>query len=175
MRGTLRSSTRRQVGEQVLQRLRVVADPVVAAGFALGGVFEPVERAQDGIVAQMVVIVQVLVAEGEGHDALGHQRGDGVFGARRIAVVGEAGREAVEQLHRSPDLSEQQDPGVGSDRAAVERGRDFTALAALKSERDGRTLCWHRFLLCVAAMFLGNNNLATTGGRCLLHLVRNPG
>ena len=36
------------------------------------------EKAQYGIVSQLVVVDQILVAKGEGHDALGHQCGDGV-------------------------------------------------------------------------------------------------
>ena len=83
-----------------------MVDPVIPARLTLGGVFEPVERAlagqrgaalpggsglvaekaQYGIVAQAVVIVQILEAEGRAHDALGHQRGDGVLGARGVAM-----------------------------------------------------------------------------------------
>lgn len=172
-----------------------MADPAVPVRLSPGRVFEPVERAlagqggaalaagsglvaekaRYGIVAQAVVIVQILEAEGEGHDALGYQRGDGVFGEPGVAVVGEAGGDAVEQVHRPPAFPEQQRSGVGGDRAAVERGRDFAAPAALKDERDGLTPCRHRSSLLVAAMFLYKNNLATTGGRCLLHPARNPG
>ena len=36
------------------------------------------EKAEHGIVSQLVVVDQILVAEGEGHDALGCQCGDGV-------------------------------------------------------------------------------------------------
>ena len=44
-----------------------------------------------------------------------------------------------------PPLPEQQCPGVGGDRAAVECGRDLAALTALKGERDGLTLCRHDY------------------------------
>ncbi len=117
-----------------------MADPVVAARLALGGVPEPVERAlagqcgavaagaldlagdepQDGIVAQLVVVVQILVAQGEADDALGDEGGEGVFGEARIPVVGEAGGDALEQARGSSDPAEQQRPGVGGDRAPVE-------------------------------------------------------
>ena len=124
-------------GEQVLERLGVVADPVVAARLPLGGVLDPVERAlagqcgavpagaldlagdepQDGIVAQLVVVVQILVAQGEADDALGDE---GVFGEARIPVVGEAGGDALEQARGSSDPAEQERRGIRGDRAAVE-------------------------------------------------------
>ncbi len=194
-RGRAGPAVDEQLGEQVLKRRGFVADPVVPARLAFGGVLEPVQRAlagqrravpaaapelagqeaEHGVAAQVVVIVQVLVAEGEADDALGHQRPDGVLGEPRVAVVGEAGGHAVEQAAVAADPPEQERPGVGRDRAAVERGGHFAALAALKSERDGFTLCRHRSSRAIAVKSFPKNNLTATGGRCLLHPVRNPG
>ena len=102
-RGRAGPAVDEQLGEQVLKRRGFVADPVVLARLAFGGVLEPVQRAlagqrravpaaapelagqeaEHGVAAQVVVIVQVLVAEGEADDALGHQRPDGVLGEPR--------------------------------------------------------------------------------------------
>ena len=195
-RGRAGSGLDEQLGEQGLERPGVMADPVVPARLASSrGVFEPVQRtlagqrravlaaalelageeAEHGVVAQVVVVVQILVAQGEAGDALGHERGNGVCGEARIAVVGEAAGDAVEQAAVPPDLPEQQRPRIGGDRPAVEGGRDFTTLTALKSERNDLTLCRHRSFPPVAVKFLGNNNLTSAGDRCLLHPVRNPG
>ena len=73
----------------------------------------PGEEAQDGVAAQVVVVVQILVSPlGQADDALGHERGNGVFDEARIAVVGEAVGDAVEHAAVPPDLPEQQRPGA---------------------------------------------------------------
>ncbi len=88
---------------------------VPAAPLELAG-----EEPRDGVGAQMVVAVQILVAHGEADDALRHQRGKRVFDEARIPVVEEAGGDALEQARGSSDPVERERPGVGGDRAAVE-------------------------------------------------------
>ena len=127
-----------------LQRVRIMADPVVAAPVrhsgarvqAGSGCSSPptahspsdVPRAcrraapEQGSVPQLVVVVEVFVSQGDAHDALPHQRPDRVFRETGIAVVGEATCHLVQEPRRTVDLAEQQHSGVRGDRAPVERG-----------------------------------------------------
>ena len=126
-----------EVEQHGLQRVRIMADPVVAARFATRGrVFKPVqgalprqrrtvlpmsielagEQRQNRVVPQLVVVVEVFVSQGDAHDALPHQRPDRVFRETGIAVVGEATCHLVQEPRRTVDLAEQQHSGVRGDR-----------------------------------------------------------
>ena len=107
-----------EIDEQVLDRRPIVADAAIAMR-ALGRVLEPVERAlarerrqpwalrlepsehgaEHRVAAQVVMVDQVLVAERDGEHALADQRRQRVA-AGRIAAVGEAGGEAVDEPDR---------------------------------------------------------------------------
>jgi hypothetical protein len=103
-----------KVDEQALDRRRVVADLVIAVIRAERGVFQPVEGALAGergavlaprlelagecrqhrVVAQLVVVDEILVPQRDAADAL-HEHGlDGVLHELRRAAVGEAPRNA---------------------------------------------------------------------------------
>ena len=62
--------------------------------------------------AQLVVVVQVLVAERDADDALHHQRLDTVLDQSGIAAVGEAGGEALDQPDRPVGRAQQQRAGI---------------------------------------------------------------
>ncbi len=49
---------------------------------------------EQGIVAPVVMIVAIFVAEGEAVDSLGEDLFDGVLDVARVAVIAEAGGEA---------------------------------------------------------------------------------
>jgi hypothetical protein len=109
-----------EVHEQAFDRPGIVADLVVAARHQ-GRVLEPVERALAGewraipapggelagqrcqhrVMAQLVVIDQVLVAERDAEHSLRHHRLDRVLDLRRITPVGKARREPPEQTDGS--------------------------------------------------------------------------
>ena len=179
-----------------LQRVRIMADPVVAARFATRGrVFKPVqgalprqrrtvlpmslelagEQRQNRVVPQLVVVVEVFVSQGDAHDALPHQRPNRVFRETGIAVVGEATCHLVQEPRRTVDLAEQQHSGIRRDRAPVERGRYPAAPAPLKCEGKRFTLCRHRSSGVVAVKLCAHINLTAPGGRCLPMRLRNPG
>ena len=185
-----------QLGQKRLERLRVVGDPVVPLRLPVPGrVFEAVQRAlarqrraapapslelarqqrQHRIVPQGVMVVEVLVSQGQPRDALRHQRVQGMLHKTRIAPVREAGGHPVEQTHGSVDLAQQQAARVGGDRPAIERGRHLPTPAPLKSERNGSTLCWHRSSVVVTVKCMRYINLTVPGGRCHLMSVRHPG
>src|SRR6185437_662919 len=103
------------------QRLAPAALP--RPGLA-GGVALTDDGGEPGVAAEVVVAVEVLIARGQGVDPLGDQLLDGVSGAVRFAVVGEAGGELPDDPGESLGLAEQRRPTVGGDVAAVEVGED---------------------------------------------------
>ena len=144
-----------QLHEQRLQRIRIVIDPVIAARYpADGRVFETVQRAlarqrrttlpasfelvgqqgQQRVVPQIVVVVEVLVPQGDAGDTLRQQRPQGVYPEPGIAVILEARSHPVEEPDEAVDLPEQQRSGVRRDRSAVECRGYPAALEPLKYE-----------------------------------------
>ena len=144
-----------QLHEHRLQRVRIVIDPVIAARRAAAGrVFETLQRAlagqrrtalaaslervgqqgQQRVSPQIVVVVQVLVAQGNAGDALRQQGPQGVNPEPGVAVIGEARGHPVEEPDKAVDLPQQQRSGVRRDRPAIECGGYPAALEPLKSE-----------------------------------------
>jgi len=144
-----------QLHEQRLQRIRIVVDPVIAARLAADRrVFETVQRAlarqrrtalpaslervgqqgQQRIVPQIVMVVEVLVAQGNAGDALRQQGPQGVYPEPGVAVILEARSHPVEEPDEAVDLPQQQRSGVRRDRSAVECGGYSAALEPLKYE-----------------------------------------
>jgi len=99
---------------------------------------------QQGIVSQIVVVVEVLVAEGEGVDALGDQFIHGVLNPIGVAVIGEAGRELGDDPGDPLRLSQQQSAAVRRDMPTVESSHNITPPEGVKSERLLVTLCRHQ-------------------------------
>ena len=186
-----------EVGEERLKRLGVVGDPVIAPRLPVPGrMLEAVQRAlarqrraalapstelvgqqrQQRVVAQGVVIVEVLVAQREARDPLSHQGPDRVLRQTRIAPVRETGGHPVEQPDAPVGLPQQQGSPVRSDRAAIERGRSPSGPGTLEIRTKlGLHLCRHRFSAVVTVKSMRHINLTVTGGRCHPIAVRNPG
>ena len=87
------------------------------------------------------MVVEVLVAQGQGIDSLGEQLLDGVLDEVGVAVVGEAPGELADDAGEVLDLAEQECPTVGGDVAAVEVGQDLTGSDHGEIEVGGATLC----------------------------------
>ena len=129
-------------------------DPVVATGLAAGRVFQTVQRTlarqrrtapaaafeiagqqgQQGVVAQLVMVIEVLVSQRDPRDPLRHQGIERVLHETGIAVVRKAGRHLAEETHGPLELPEQQRSGVRRHRSAVEPGGHLPPLAPLKRE-----------------------------------------
>jgi hypothetical protein len=99
--------------------------------------------------AQLVVVVQVLVAERDADDPLHHQGLDGVLRQFRIALVAEAGGKAAGQADHPVAGAQQQSAGIRGDRAAVECSHHLMAFDRWKSEQFRDTLCRHWGVLWV--------------------------
>ena len=72
------------------------------------------------------MIVEVLVAQRQGVDALSDPLFHGVFGEVGVSVVGETGGELADDSGESLGLAEQQRAAVGGDVATVEVGEDLS-------------------------------------------------
>ena len=107
----------------------------------------PTTVASKRVAAEVVVVVEVLVAQGQGVDPLGEEVLDGVLDEVGVAVVGEAGGELADDPGESLGLAEQQGAAVGGDVAAVEVGEDLAGAEHGKVEVGGVTLCRHRAAL----------------------------
>ena len=177
-RGALEIGLHTQRHEQRRNRSLVVADLVIGIAADLGGVLQPVERRLAGerravrplgrelsrqrlqhrIVPQMIVIVDVLVAQGNAEDALADERRHRVQQSVRIAAVLEAVRQSLNQADRSVRGPEQQPAGVRGDLAAVERAHNPAALRGSEIKRILATVCVHRGRSPLSEKSLLHNN-----------------
>ena len=183
-----------EVHEQRLDRRAVVADPAVAVG-CRGAVLETVQRAlarkrrapavprlepaerhpEHRVVAQPVVVDQVLVAERDPEHPLPDQRRHLVDHPFRRPTVGEASREALDEPDRPVGRPEQQPAGVRGDRTPIEIRHHRAAIDACKPHRLRATLCRHRGALLRGPKSLLQKHFPTFRTPMHLPLVRNAG
>jgi hypothetical protein len=111
----------------------------MTAGGELAG-----KRRQHRIVAQVIVVDQVLVAKRNAEHALRHHRLDRVLDLRLITTVVEAGREPRHQADRAISRAEQQRSSIRRDLAAVEGSHHLATFDHFITEQVPATLCRHR-------------------------------
>ena len=92
---------------------------------------------------QLVMVVQVLIAERDANDALHHHGLDLVLHQLGAAGIGEAGGEPLGQPDGPIGLAEQQGAGIRGDRATVEARHHRAAFDGWKFKQGGVTLCRH--------------------------------
>ena len=119
----------------------------------------PTTVASERVAAEVVVVVEVLVAQRQGVDPLGEEVLDGVLDEVGVAVVGEAGGELADDAGESLGLAEQQGAAVGGDGAAVEVGEDLAGAEHGKVEVGRVTLCRHRAALVRCRRWLSQFHL----------------
>ena len=102
------------------------------------------QHRQGRVLAKLVVVVEVFIAQRQAEDALAQQRLQPVLDQARIAPVGEALGEPADQPKALVQLSQQQRPGVGGDRAAVEPAHHHFAFNRFKGEKPRVTVCRHQ-------------------------------
>ena len=111
---------RREVPRRVLQAIECA---LASQRLAVGSQYRPQLARQHGkrrILAQFVVIVEVLVAQRQAEDALPHQRLDLMLDIAGVTPINEAVGQATQQPEASVDLSQQQRARVRGDVPAVE-------------------------------------------------------
>ena len=102
------------------------------------------QQRQRRIMTQFVVIVQILIAQSDTVNALGHERLKGVVGARLVTVVGEALRHPPGQATDAINFAQQQHSCIRRHGSAIERRHHGALLEALKRELTAMTLCFHQ-------------------------------
>ena len=183
-----------ELHEQRLDRRAVVGDPAVAIDSG-DTVLEPVERALAGkrraapvsrlqsaehhpehrVVAQPVVVDQVLVAERDPEHPLPDQRRHLVHHPLRRPAVGEAGREALDQPDSPVGCPEQQPSRIRRNLTAIEIRHHRAAIDRCESHRLRATLCRHRGALLRGPKSLSQKHFPTFGTPMHLPMVRNAG
>ena len=93
------------------------------------------EDGQERVVPQLVVIVEVFVAQAQPEDALLEEFGERVLDQVGVAVIGEAAGELFDEVEAAFDLAEEQAAGVGGHVATVKAGDDGRLIG-----RGGRTI-----------------------------------
>lgn len=160
-----------QIDEQILDGVGVVADLVVARGLAgpgrAAGVLQPVQRRLAGhrrtvptprlqlageqrhrrVVAQIVVIDQILIAQRQGEHPLSDQGLKPVLDQLRPPEVAETAGKAVDQADRPVRRPKQQRAGIRGDRPAIEGGFHTATFDGCKGVPIRATVCLHRGLL----------------------------
>ena len=101
------------------------------------------------IMAQLVVIIDVLIAERHPEHPLSNQRGDKVLDIFRASLIDEASGKAPNQPDRAIRRSQQQGTGIRRDRSTVKSRHHGAAfhrakLKQFSANRFCATLCRHR-------------------------------
>ena len=90
---------------------------------------------------QLLVIVEVFIAQGQAVDSLREHLQDRMIDHVLIPAVEEALCQARQQVEALVGLAQQERAAVGTDRSAVETGHDFPRSQRFKSEAGLATLC----------------------------------
>ena len=96
--------------------------------------------------AELVVVIEILIAQRNADNPLHHQRLDRVLGIGRVAAVLEAGRQATGQAQHPVRRPQQQGTGVAGDGATVKGCNNRAAFSRCKRKQVRVTLCRHRGL-----------------------------
>jgi hypothetical protein len=130
--------------EGITFRYHTKATILLAASVLSGHVGLAGQQGQQGIAAQLVVIVEILIPEGQPIDPLRHHLRYAVLNQLGAAMIGETARQALQQVDAPVRLAQQQGATIAGDRAAVETGRDLARKMTGKLEAGLVTLCHSR-------------------------------
>ena len=165
LRRRLGVGIKEQIDEQGLNGGRIGGDAGIAGGL-VAAEFEPVQRAlarqrravaagghqlvrqrrQHRVMAELVVVIEILIAQRNADNPLHHQRLDRVLGVGGITTILEAGRQATGQPQHPVRRPQQQGTGVTGDGATIKRRNNRTPFGTCKIEQLRVTLCRHRGL-----------------------------
>ncbi len=96
---------------------------------------------EDGILAEGLVVVEVLVAQGNGEDLLGEHGPLGGHDQGGEAAVGDGVIEGLEQSEPLSELAEQEGTGVGGEPPTLEVGDDRLGAESGEGEGVAVTVC----------------------------------
>lgn len=184
---TMRATS--SVDEQPLDGSSVVVELVVAVLADLARVLHAIERrlvgeapaglvehgCECGIVAQRVVVDQVLVAERQAEYALAQQVGQGMPDRIGEAHIGEATGETPADPDRPIRRRQQHDAAIRGDRAAVESVHKPAPAGTSQIEFSLATLCRHRGSPPAQMKSFSQNNFLCVGAPMRITPVRSSG
>ena len=165
---------------QTLDRAYVVVELVVPVVADLACMLQPVERrltrqlparlvqhrGERRIVAQRVVVDQILIAEREAEDALAQQIGHRVRDGVGNAKIAESSGQPIAEPDRSVGRAEQHRTTVRRDRPTVESAHKFAPTGGSEVQLFLATLCRHRGAPPSQTKSLRHNNFAELEPRC---------
>ena len=96
----------------------------------------PTGQLEAGIAAQVIEIVAVLIAAGDGEDAGAQDVGDAMCDEIGIARVGDQSGQLVGDAKAPLGGGEKHHPAIGGEAPAIERGDDFLARNGWEMERQ---------------------------------------
>jgi hypothetical protein len=163
LRRWCRMDVEKQIDKQPLDRCGVIADLVIA-GRLFPAQFQPVERRFAGqrcairpfcrqlaaqhrhhrIMAQLVVVDQILVAQRDPENTLSDQARHRVFDQISHPAIGETAGKALDQSDLLVGGTEQHRAGIRCHLATIERRHHFASFDRCKAEQICTTLCLHR-------------------------------
>src|SRR3954467_13552058 len=125
--------------------------------------------------ADLVMVVEVLVAKRNADNPLHHQRLDRVLGVSGIAAVLEAGRQAPGQAQHPVGCPQQQGASIAGDGATIKGGNNRTPVSTCKVELVWVTLCRHRGPPLLRDKASSQKNFRSIRAPMHLTLVRDAG
>ena len=183
-----------ELDKHPLDRRPIMADLVIGRD-RLAAQFQPVERRfagprrailaprgklagehrQDRIVAQLVVIDDILVAQRNPEDPLPDHRCHRVLDQLGRPAVAKTPGKSPDQPDRPVGRSQQQPAGVRGDLAAVKTGHHRPPLDACKTQQIRATLCLHRGTFWTRDKPLLQHDFLKVRAPMHLSRMRNPG
>ncbi len=122
-----------------------------------------------------IVIVEVFVTQTEAERALLDEVQNRVLDQVRIAMIGEAIREPLQDAGPLFQLPQQHAAGIRGDRPAVKPGHHVPPPETVKCQILLVTLCHNKTAPSVRCKWDFNNSLTSRRAVLLINVVRNPG
>src|SRR4051794_26245877 len=178
--------------QESIDRCCVVNDPLVPIlSVALRRQLQPVQRAlarqcprrisllhqrrDQRIVTELVMVVQILVAQRQSYHSLADQAFHGVLDQQRVPKITKTGRELTQQPSPPLDLSQQQPAAIRTELPAIETSHDLPPSHPLETQLFPVTLCLSHAAASLATKLLLTLNLIARCGGFFVPLVRNAG
>ena len=156
---------KKEIDQQLIDLCLVAINLLILLAMPLRGVFNTIERAlacqslavrtqhrgqlpgqrlEYWILAQLVVVVEVLIAQHQTEDPLPNYCLDLMLDIASVAPVAEALGKPTDQPEAAIHQAQQQSTCVRRDVAAIETGHHRAPIYRFKFEQLRRTLCLHR-------------------------------